>query len=220
MTEGKGWLSNALSAVLIVCAVLVTGLVVRRELFTPRPTAGPTVQEVRGWEPSAAAGSLMGPANATVRIVTFSDFQCPFCADANAAIERARARDPRRVAVVFHHFPLEAIHPHARAAAIASECANAQGRFEAYHDALFADQAGIGTVAWTEFARRAAVADTAEFRRCTADGRFKKRVDDDLRAGEALGVKGTPTFILNGQMTSGVPGAEKVDEWVAAALRR
>jgi protein-disulfide isomerase len=220
MKDVKETLANVLTVVLTLCAVIVTGLVVRREFFAPQPPDPGKPVEVKGWEPLARDASVLGAADAPVRIITFSDFQCPFCARVNEGMERVRANDPQRVAVVFRHFPLEAIHPHAVAAANAAECAGAQGRFEAYHDALFAAQDSIGKRAWDRFAREAGVPDLAEFGRCVTEERFRARVAADQKAGEKLGVNGTPAFIFEGRMITGADAPERLDAWVKEALGR
>lgn len=220
MKDAKETLANVLTAVLTLCAVVVTGLVVRREFFAPQPPDPTAPRQVAGWEPLATGASVLGSADAPVRIITFSDFQCPFCARVNEGMERVRANDPQRVAVVFRHFPLENIHPHAVAAANAAECAGAQGRFEAYHDALFAAQDSIGKRAWDAFARQAGVPDLAEFGRCVAENRFAARVATDQKAGEKLGVNGTPAFIFEGKLITGADAPERLDAWVKEALAR
>lgn len=220
MKDVKETLANVLTVVLTLCAVIVTGLVVRREFFAPQPPDPSRPVEVEGWEPLARNASVLGAADAPVRIVAFSDFQCPFCARVNEGLERVRANDPQRVAIVFRHFPLEAIHPHAKAAGNAAECAGAQGRFEAYHDALFAAQDSIGKRSWDGFAQEAGVPDLAEFGRCVAEGRFAARVASDQEAGEKLGVSGTPSFIFDGKMITGADAPERLDAWVKEALAR
>lgn len=220
MKDVKETLANVLTVVLTLCAVVVTGLVVRREFFAPQPPDPGTPVEVKGWEPLARNASVLGAADAPVRIVLFSDFQCPFCGRVNEGLERVRANDPQRVAIVFRHFPLEAIHPHAKAAGNAAECAGAQGRFEAYHDALFAAQDSIGKRAWDRYAQEAGVPDLAEFGRCVAEDRFAARVASDQKAGEKLGVSGTPSFIFEGRMITGADAPERLDAWVKEALAR
>jgi Thioredoxin len=83
-------------------------------------------------EPSA------GRADAPVQIVTYSDFQCPFCARVGATVKKVQETYGDRVRVVFRDFPLSSIHPRATAAAVAARCAYEQGRFWEYHDRLFA----------------------------------------------------------------------------------
>ena len=215
----KDTLSNVLSLVLTVCAVLVTGMLVRREFFAPTARAQPPAERrVEGWKEAAEHGRVIGAAGAQLRIVEFADFQCPFCAQVSARLDSIRQRAPGRVAVVYRHFPLEGIHPYARAAALASECAGDQGRFKAYHDALYAEQALIGSKGWDAFAEAAGVPRVDEFRVCVAEERFAGRVEEDLRAARALQVDETPTFIFDGRLVTGAYAVGRLDEWVRKSL--
>ncbi|HWK88494.1 MAG TPA: DsbA family protein, partial [Longimicrobium sp.] len=198
----KETFSNAATVVLVVCALTVTGLVVRRELFaarTPPPAAAPAQEQVvRGWEKLAAEGAVIGRKDAPIKIVEFSDFQCPFCAVVRTKLDSLVARAPDRVQVVYRHLPLTAIHPHATKAGVASECAADQGRFKAYHDALFAGQKQIGTRPWAEFAREAGVPDLPRFDRCVESDETAGRVARDAAVAGQLRLEGTPVFIFDG----------------------
>jgi len=197
-------LSNLTTGVLVVCALVVTGAVVRREFFPPRG-AGPdmSTRKVSNWAALTSAGQWLGDRNAPVRIVEFSDFQCPFCAKTHPVVEAVRRRHPGRVAVLYRHFPLDEIHPYARQAAVASECAAAQGRFDEYSTALFAQQDSIGVKPWTAFAAQAGVGDSAAFGRCVTGGAALANVDRDARLGRETRVEVTPTLVINGTLRPG-----------------
>lgn len=211
-------ISNVATIILTLCAVIVTGLVVRREFFAQPPVAEPEIREVENWEELAAAGQVIGPRDAAVKIVEFSDFQCPFCGRVQSALQEIRDRYPGQVAIVYRHFPLERIHPHAFNAALAAECAGAQGRFEAYHDALYENQDSIGVKRWEDFAELAGVSNLAAFRTCVEEERFRDRVEQDMEVGDSIDVRATPTFIVNGQMFSGALSMDEWEERVQAAL--
>ncbi|HEX6749149.1 MAG TPA: thioredoxin domain-containing protein [Longimicrobium sp.] len=214
----RNLLSNLATAVMVICALAVTGLLVRREFFAPPGRAGqPDMRprRVDDWEALLAAGQWMGRRDAPVRIVEFSDFQCPFCARAQPALDAVRRRHPDRVAVLYRHFPLDAIHPHARPAAVASECAAAQGRFEQFANLLFARQDSLGVTPWARFAREAGVRDSAAFERCLADPRTMEAVDRDVRAAQETEVQVTPTLIVNGTLRPGALTEAELEELVA-----
>ncbi|HEV2146822.1 MAG TPA: DsbA family protein [Longimicrobiaceae bacterium] len=213
-------LSDALTLVMVVCAVVVTGLVVRREFFPPAGDTPRAVRQVENWEAAAAEGSLLGSAEAPVRIVEFSDFQCPFCARVQPGLKRLQQEHPGKVTIVYRHLPLQEIHPHAFEAALAAECAGAQGRFEPYHDALFEMQDSIGSRDWGRYAEDAGVADLQEFRQCVAERRFESRVRRDMEEAERIGVRGTPVFIFDGKMISGADAPDQLAVWVREAVRR
>ena len=84
--------------------------------------------------------SSRGPKYAQITIVAFSDFQCPYCSRAFPTIEQVMKDYNGKVRLVFKHFPLISIHPHAQKAAEAAECAKAQGKFWEFHDKLFTAQ--------------------------------------------------------------------------------
>lgn len=213
----RNFLSHLANTVLVVCAVVVTGAVVRRELLEPGAPPGPAASGVRKLVegPDLASGvRLLGRADAPVKIVVFSDFQCPFCAVFHQTLQRVRARHPDRVAVAYRHLPLDAIHPHARAAGLAAECAGEQGRFERYADLLFAQQDAIGQKAWAGFAREAGVPDVGAFDVCMAERRWAGRVDQDARLAEEMDIGVTPAFIINGTLIPGVAPEADLERWI------
>lgn len=162
----------------------------------------------------------MGAEEAAVTIIEFSDFQCPFCARHAETLRRIRQKYGAEVSVVFRHFPLTGIHPHAANAALAAECAGVQQRFEPYHDVLFQRQDSIGSTSWTAFAREAAVPDTALFQRCMTNRDHARRIDQDVEAGRSLGVTSTPTSVINGMKVSGAIDEAAIVSMVEEALRK
>lgn len=88
----------------------------------------------------ADTDSQRGPKDAKVTIVEFSDFQCPYCSRAFPTVEQVMKDYNGKVRLVYKHFPLVSIHPHAQKAAEAAECAKAQGKFWEFHDQLFTTQ--------------------------------------------------------------------------------
>lgn len=85
--------------------------------------------------------SSKGPKDAKVMIVEYSDFQCPYCGRAFPTVNQVLKEYNGKVRLVYKHFPLVSIHPHAEKAAEAAECAKAQGKFWEFHDKLFPTQA-------------------------------------------------------------------------------
>lgn len=139
---------------------------------------------------------LRGPLGAEHVLVVFSDFECPFCASAARSIEEVRARLGERLLVVFRHFPLEEIHPHARLAAEAAEAAGAQGRFWEFHDRLFAHQAALGREDLV--AHAAALGLDVEQFALELDGEtYADVVARQAQGGSWIGVTGTPALFLD-----------------------
>lgn len=156
-------------------------LVVGAAALLSRP-AQPETRETLLPETTATKGNPQ----AKVYLVEFSDFQCPACGAAKPYVDRVVQKYQDRLVFGYRHFPLPQ-HPWARLAAQAAVAAQAQGKFWEVYDYLFANQASISG----ELIEGMGIAGIDE-------ARVKDQVEQDLRAGQALGIKGTPTFFLNG----------------------
>lgn len=150
----------------------------------------------------AGNAPALGPATAPVELVLFSDFQCPYCARMAPIVHQVEQRYGARVRIAFRQFPLTSIHPQAYGAATATLCADEQGKFWELHDALFADQKALAPERIADTAGRLGV-DRDRFAACLESGRSKRRVDEDLAAGRALGLTGTPAAFVNGRLLTG-----------------
>jgi protein-disulfide isomerase len=213
----KPKLPDLATGLMLCCALVITAAVVRREFFpAPAVAAQPDLKPrpVDNWDELAAAGQRMGPAGAPVQIVEFSDFQCPYCATFAGTLRKLRAKYPDRVAVLYRHYPIQEIHPYARTAALAAECAGQQGRFEAYHDRLFAQQDSIGSKAWERFAAEAGVGDVDTFTRCVRDERLLANVDRDAKLAEASGIRLTPSLVIDGTLIPGALSETELEKWI------
>lgn len=177
-------------------ATLLLGTAARRQLRSV-PNGRPRPAHVSQWRSIAASGSLLGSPAQGVTITVFSDFQCSYCSRFAGKLRTLRERYPRDVQVIFRHNPLVRSHPHAVGAAIAAVCAGRQGAFEAYHDALFAQQDSIGLKAWTAYARDAGIRDTAAFAACLASPAAEAQVSRDREDARRLGLTTTPSFLVN-----------------------
>ncbi len=157
---------------------------------------------------------LPAPAAGPPVIVEFSDYECPFCAKAHFELKALLETRPD-VRLVKRHFPLDptcnpmmkrAMHPDACALARAGICAEAQGRLAEMDDALFGNQQAKRPV--TDLAMDVGL-DLARFRDCLASPETSRRLGDDIATGVQIGLKATPTYVVNGVQYSGVlpPGA-------------
>lgn len=142
-----------------------------------------------------------GPANAPIELIEFSDFQCPFCLQANSTVQRILSSYGDRIRFVYRHFPLKN-HAQAWPSAEASQCAHEQGKFWQYHDRLFADQTKLGDEDLKAHAAALGL-DAARFNACVDSHTYKAAVDTDVSDAEKLGVSGTPAFFVNGRLLSG-----------------
>lgn len=152
------------------------------------------------WTVALAASRPIGRSaddGAALRIVEFTDFDCPACAAFHAeAFEAIQQRFGDRIQWRIAHFPLT-IHPKARTAAILAECAAEQDRFEEAVDVLFDTREQIDRDDSRAFARRTEVRDTVAFEACTRRD-SNDRVDDGLRLAARMGLTGTPTLLVEG----------------------
>ena len=151
----------------------------------------------------------------TKRIVEFSDFQCPFCSRF-VALHDALLSEGLRVRVLYRHFPIPN-HPHARNAAIASECAAAQDQFEAMHRTMFGLADSLGTLSWSSLASRAGVPDSAAFVRCLESPESAAAISRDSVAAYKLGLRGTPTLLIGSTRVEGLPLLDSLRVYVKRA---
>ncbi|HUE88657.1 MAG TPA: thioredoxin domain-containing protein [Vicinamibacterales bacterium] len=157
----------------------------------------PPRQEV-GIEPT---DPVKGPAGAPITIVEYSDYQCPYCARVNPALDRVVQTYGDKVKIVFKDFPLPN-HPEAPKAAEAAHCAGEQGNYWEMHDRLFANQQSLQIPQIKQYAT-ALELDMNAFNQCLDSGKHASRVAENMKAGEALGVASTPTLYVNGRPVVG-----------------
>jgi protein-disulfide isomerase len=166
----------------------------------------------------AGAPPSFGPDTAKVTIVEFSDFQCPYCAQAAKTVEAIRARYADKVHLVFREYPLS-FHPYARGAAQAAVAAHQQGKFWALHDAMFAHQGALDRASLDGYAKDGGL-DVAKFKHAMdADPSLDAAIQADLELGKKVGVDGTPTMFLNGKRVENPTDVDAVTELVEDALK-
>lgn len=228
---------NWLTPLLLVVAVVLLSAVVARAV------AVAAVQEAltqAGGSPSGAANNAapaagtidlsqmtirpanqLGAPDAPITIVGYSDFQCPFCKKVeHEALAQLRATyvPSRTVSIVYKHAAI--LGDESIWAAQATECAADQGQFWAYHDLLFARQDGENKGAFTKtnllgLARELKL-DMSRFEPCLLNDETLPRVQADVAEAESVGVRGTPTFFINGRPLIGAQPLSKFEELIAA----
>jgi protein-disulfide isomerase len=144
---------------------------------------------------------VLGPANAKISIVEFSDFQCPYCVLAVPEIKAVLKAYPNDTKLIFKQFPLE-IHSKAYLAAASALAANKQGKFWAMHDAMFEHHSDLSRETVDQLAKGMGM-DVARFEKDVDSEEVKKAVAKDVDDGERAGVQGTPTIFINGQRYNG-----------------
>jgi len=166
----------------------------------------------------AATGASIGPVDAPVTIIEFSDYQCPFCLRAEPTMWQLVDEFPTQVRWVYRHFPLS-IHPNAMTAAEGAVCARHQGKFWELHRLLFLNNRKLDKASIIGYAKEAGL-DTEAFTTCMNEGLGKEEVQTDLAAGRSLGVTGTPTFFINGVPMSGALPLERFEQAIREELDR
>ena len=148
---------------------------------------------------------FIGDPDAPITIIEFSDYQCPFCARFSTQTLPTLQEeyiDQGMVKLVYRDFPIQSIHPNALITAVASECADDQGKFKEMHDIIFENQQQ-----WSEYTTEDMIAalnayasqvrlDGGEFNVCMTNGNHIEEIRGDLEDGRAYGVSGTPGFFI------------------------
>jgi protein-disulfide isomerase len=154
-----------------------------------------------------AGAPARGPASAPVTIVEFSDFHCPFCRKVQPVLDQLRAKYGDKIRIVYRELPLDELHPEARVVSEAAGCANDQGKFWEFHDAVFRSNPDASATALDSFAREAGM-DLAAFAACRTSAKHKGAVLASNEEGTKLGISGTPTFFVNGRVLVGAQPLE------------
>ena len=165
--------------------------------------------------------SVKGAKDAPVTIVEWSDFECPFCGkfykDTLGQIDEKYIKTGK-VKLVYRDFPLS-FHPQAQKAAEAAECAGEEGKYWEMHDMLFEKGVQGGVESFKGFAKELGLK-TDKFNDCLDSGKMAAEVRADMNAGSTAGIRGTPGFIVNGQLVSGAQPFEAFEQVIEAALKQ
>ncbi len=163
---------------------------------TPAPAPGKAVEvAIRPDDP------VKGNPRAPVTVVVFSDFQCPFCSRVEPTLRQVEQVYGPKVRIAWKHKPLP-FHPNAVPAALAAEAAREQGKFWQMHDKMFAAQQELSPAAYERWARELGL-DLNRFKAAQASEKLKARVQEDDALATRLGIDGTPTMVVNGELVVG-----------------
>ena len=162
-----------------------------------------SLDTVQAWTTLLEEGAVLGAPQTPVRLLVFSDYTCPPCADLFGSIEALLNEYHSEMSVVYRHFPRN--DGVARSAAMVAECGRQQGRFLPIHRWLFSNADLVGVLAWELIAERAGIPDLREFGTCINAAATKAAIAEDLRVGSRIGVKATPTVLVGGRVLVGEP---------------
>ncbi len=144
---------------------------------------------------------VLGDADAVITIVEFTDYQCPFCARAHKTMKKILKTYSGKVKLVQKQFPLP-FHQNAKPAALAALCANEQKSYQKYTELLWENQRELDKKDLFNYAKRARLK-MGPFKKCFNKERYLSQIEAEIKEGKKQGVRGTPTFIINGQSVSG-----------------
>ena len=211
----KSITSRVATTILVICAVIITALLVRREFFLSEVSASEPIP-VRHlsdstWNKIIGRDLILGSHTAKIKIVEFYDYECPFCRSIQPALNEILRKYPNDVAIIHRHFPLP-YHSTAYSSAIAVECASEQNQFEAYHAALFERQRLSASLNWTELARIVGIPDLPRFQECVEAEIHSDKIKRDMRLAESLQINAIPTLIVEGVVFEGVLTVNELDK--------
>lgn len=151
----------------------------------------------------------IGATKSKTVLIEFSDFECPYCAEANKKLKELLAKYPNKFTLVYKHFPLYQIHEQALPAATAAWSAFQQGKFWEYHNALFTNQKQLGETLYLDTAKKLKL----NLTKFDSDRKLAiKPIQNDLLLAQKLGLGGTPSFIITSQNFSGPVKLTEVEE--------
>ncbi len=150
----------------------------------------------------------IGPKDAPITLIEFSDYQCPYCKKWHDEVLPSLLKDYQgKLRYVYRDFPLSGLHAQASPAAMAADCAGEQGDYFQYADKLFSDQYDLGETAFLQYASDLKL-DATKFKECLDSNRYQSEVEKDYQFAAQLGISSTPTFFINGLA---VVGAQPLD---------
>jgi protein-disulfide isomerase len=169
--------------------------------------------------PVVPADHALGASNAAATVVEYGDFECPNCKQAAPVVKHLLTRFAGRIRLVYRHFPLEEVHPHALHAALAAEAAGAQRKFWQMHDLLFENQSHLKEAQLRRYAQLIDL-DMARYDADMIDQVYLQRVREHIESGQQSGVRATPTFFINGVIHDVSFGVQSLADGIELALHR
>jgi len=161
---------------------------------------------------------VIGSATAPVTLVEYGDYECPDCLNTQPIVAELRKRQGDKLRFVFRHFPRSSVHPHASAAASAAEAAGEQDKFWEMHETLFKHQKEFGEIDLSHLALGLGL-EIYRFESSLGRDMHRRRINDDYDSGVRSGVKGTPTFFINGVRYEGRKDVDSLTAAIEAAAR-
>src|SRR5690606_18059808 len=201
----KSWnYQNLLSTVLVLCALVVTASVTWQAIhLNALSEEKPEVRHISNWQ-TLINGRIpvIGNTEARIKIIKFSDYQCPYCRQLEPVLDRLAVKHRDEIAIYHYDFPLTKIHPRAYMAAIAAKCAALQEAQYAYQNLLY--NSNIEQADWVSIAKQAGLRDLEAFQACITNRLTDSADKHDIQMGKTFSINGTPTLIINGFFIKGM----------------
>ena len=191
------------------------------EAAVPKPTNNPSPTPSLDMEALIDDDTVKGDKNAPVTIVEWSDFECPYCArfyEQTLNLIDEQYIKTGKVKLIYRDYPL-GFHNNAQKAAEAAECSDEQGKFWEMHNLLFEKGVTGGVSSFKQFAVDLGL-NANEFNDCLNSGEMAAEVAKDMQDGQAAGIRGTPGFIINGQLVSGAQPFANFQQVIEAELAK
>lgn len=186
-----------IAGVIIAAAIMFVNLHPAPPAVGAQPAPTPTNVQIR---PPSAQDHRTGSPQATIVLVEYSDFQCPFCSLIHPTLKTIVESSNSTVAWVMREFPLTTIHPNAGPAANAAECIAEQlgdAGFWKFADTMFADQSKISPAYYAQLAKQLG-ADMTKYNSCFSSSKYQARINQDSAEAQSAGGNGTPfTVVIN-----------------------
>ncbi len=237
-TEKNDKLKNIAITILVIALVAVTVWAYSNNAKTPNNENNKAIKTSVNKEIVAAKGDFninpkikaemnkladndpsIGAKDAPVTIVEFSDFQCPFCEKFETETLKKiidKFVNTGVVRFVYRDLPLS-FHPHSQKAAEAAECAHEQGKFWEFHDKLFANQKGLSTDNYKKYAAELGL-NMEQFNDCLESEKYYEETQEDAKVASEQGIRGTPGFVINGQMINGAQPYDKFEQVICSIV--
>jgi protein-disulfide isomerase len=201
--------ANQILPALVLLILLISGGYLLFQNVTPIKTPANISVNLNNVENLTGFNPPLGNPNAPVKIIEFSDFQCPFCRKLYfESFKKIKEEYIDKELVVFYHRDFAFLGPESLQASLASKCAREQNKFWEYVDILFKNQAGENVGSFSKenlikFAEELNL-DKEKFEKCLNEGKYMmNEIQQDLQAAQKLGVRGTPYLIINNDIVEG-----------------
>lgn len=203
----KEKISVATNIVLIVCAIVVTAILIKNEFFSSNINTSngnsPTIpiKEITGWEDFIQHSFIEGTPEAKATLIKYYDYECPFCTKLEDELKLLSKDIKNDVRIIYKHLPLD-YHDNALSSAIAVECARKDNSFLPLHHLLFENNSSLSDSLIKDLALGLGIEENS-FISCFENKETKDLIQNDIELAEKLGINSIPTIIINGSVYEG-----------------